>query len=450
MEESGMAEREIVEDFGDGETSYYDAKTTRSRLGNWIWNTVLSLGKKAVMTGVVISFVPFVLPPLILVAAVCCALSLPFGVVFAIYASTDKLMSKLMPSPPLVVQEYNQTVVLPEEEEEEEEEVKEVAKDEVEMRIDLVRDTKSSDAVTDDELSTVGGGHVSLLEEKKIRNDYDGGDDDGQNIKAEALEVQIDKATENIECVEKVADREEEEDQSSRDKIEKATVAVTEDKDKKDLKKETSSSKEIEKLPGKRKKTSKRHGKLGGEEKGIVVVPEEITETEVVQETNDKERCLELNVGNADNLSADLKKILDTRRVEDVGDSTGVLAGNEGGIDKVEHHAVTIYSDPGRNFDDESKVLAGDGKLKHDEKIHNVKEEKVAGDSDEVMLFDEEMIWKKIEAIRVVVGYKAPRSSSYLEELIALYLFTGIEPPLADSVEFNNSLSLLLSVIGLK
>ncbi|KAL6581661.1 hypothetical protein OROMI_007584 [Orobanche minor] len=446
MEESGMAEREIVEDFGDGETSYYDAKTTRSRLGNWIWNTVLSLGKKAVMTGVVISFVPFVLPPLILVAAVCCALSLPFGVVFAIYASTDKLMSKLMPSPPLAVQEYNQTVVLPEEEEEE----REVAKDEVEMRIELVGDTKSSDAMTDDELSTVGGGQVSLLEEKKIRNDHDGGDDDGQNIKDGAWEVQIDKSKENIGCVEEVADWEEEEDQSSRDKIEKATVAATESKDMKDSKKETSISKEIEKLPGKRKKTSKKHGKLSGEEKGIVVVPKEITDTEVVQETNDKERCLELNVGNADNLSADLKKILDTRRVEDVGDSTGVLAGNGGGIDKVEHHAVTIYSDPGRNFDDESKVLAGDGKLKHDEKIHNVKEEKVAGDSDEVMLFDEEMIWKKIEAIRVVVGYKAPRSSSYLEELIALYLFTGIEPPPADSVEFKNSLSLLLSVIGLK
>ncbi|KAL6527046.1 hypothetical protein OROGR_016136 [Orobanche gracilis] len=120
------------------------------------------------------------------------------------------------------------------------------------------------------------------------------------------------------------------------------------------------------------------------------------------------------------------------------GGSTGVLAGNEGGIDKVEHQAVTIYSDPGRNYNDESKVLAGDNKLKHDEKIHNVKEEKIA----DVMLFDEEMIWKKMEAIRVVVGYKAPRSSSYLEELKALYLFTGIEPPPSDSSEFDNSSAL--------
>ncbi|KAL6503999.1 hypothetical protein OROGR_025922 [Orobanche gracilis] len=448
MEENGMEKREFVEDFGEGESSYYDDKTTRSRLGNWIWNTVLSLGKKAVMTGVVISLAPLVLPPLILVSVLCCALSLPFGVVFAIYASTDKLMSKLMPSPPLVVQEYNQTFVLPEYEEEEEE--REVGKDEVEMRIELVGDTKTSDAVTDDELSTVGGGHVSLLEEKKIRNDNDGGDDDGQNIKDGASEVQIDKAMGNIECVEKVADREEEEEQSSRDKIEKATVAATKDKDMKDSKKETSSSKEIEKLPGKRKKTSKKHGKLGVQEK-VVVVPQKITYAEVVKETNDKERSLELNVGNAD-----LKKMLDTRRVEDVGDSTGVLAGNGGGIDKVEHHAAMIYNNPGRNYDDESKVLAGDGKLKHDEKIHDVKEQKVAGavdggeHSDEVTLFDEEMIWKKMEAIRVVIGYKAPRSSSYFEELKALYLFTGIEPPPSDSVEFNNSLSLLMSVIGLK
>ncbi|KAL6527045.1 hypothetical protein OROGR_016135 [Orobanche gracilis] len=303
MEENGMSERKIVEysalpeDFGEGETSYYDEKTTRSRLGNWIWNTVMSLGKKAVMTGVVISFVPLVLPSLILVSAVGGALSLPFVVVFASYACTDKLMSKLMPSPPLVVQEYNQTVVLTEEEEEK----REAAKDEVEMRIEVVRDTKSSDAVTDDELSTAGGRHGCLLEEKKIMNDRDGGDDDGQNIKDGALEVQIGKATENIECVEKVANR--------------RRISPHGIKSKRQLRLRPRTR--TRKIKTRRRKRA-RHGKLGGEEKGIVV-PKEITHTEVVQETNGKERCLELNVGNADELSADLKKMLDTRRFEDVG-----------------------------------------------------------------------------------------------------------------------------------
>lgn len=67
---------------------------------------------------------------------------------------------------------------------------------------------------------------------------------------------------------------------------------------------------------------------------------------------------------------------------------------------------------------------------------------------------DDEKIWKKINAIRVIVGFKAPRRSSYIEEVKALYLFTGIEPPptatVATSSELDAKLSFLMSVIGLK
>lgn len=67
----------------------------------------------------------------------------------------------------------------------------------------------------------------------------------------------------------------------------------------------------------------------------------------------------------------------------------------------------------------------------------------------------DEDIWKKIDAIRVIVGFNAPRRVSYVEELKALYLFTGIEPPSSsmdssDTLQFSNKLNFLMSVIGLK
>ncbi|XP_057788812.1 uncharacterized protein LOC131005763 isoform X2 [Salvia miltiorrhiza] len=62
-------------------------------------------------------------------------------------------------------------------------------------------------------------------------------------------------------------------------------------------------------------------------------------------------------------------------------------------------------------------------------------------------LISEEKIWEKIDAIRVIVGFKAPRRSTYLEELKALYLFTGIDPPTSQD---QSHLTFLMSVIGLK
>lgn len=72
------------------------------------------------------------------------------------------------------------------------------------------------------------------------------------------------------------------------------------------------------------------------------------------------------------------------------------------------------------------------------------------------MGLQDEKIWKKINAIRVIVGFKAPRRSSYLEEVKALYLFTGIEPPptptptVSAAADLDSKLSFLMSVIGLK
>ncbi|KAG6402371.1 hypothetical protein SASPL_139249 [Salvia splendens] len=64
-------------------------------------------------------------------------------------------------------------------------------------------------------------------------------------------------------------------------------------------------------------------------------------------------------------------------------------------------------------------------------------------------VISEDKIWEKIDAIRVIVGFKAPKRSSYVEEVKALYLFTGIEPPTQDQSHLTH-LNFLMSVIGVK
>ncbi|XP_019052102.1 PREDICTED: uncharacterized protein LOC104590675 isoform X2 [Nelumbo nucifera] len=71
------------------------------------------------------------------------------------------------------------------------------------------------------------------------------------------------------------------------------------------------------------------------------------------------------------------------------------------------------------------------------------------------VLCNEEKIWKQIYAIRKIVGYKEPLYPSCTEELKALYVFTGVEPPASfkessDLVEVNDKLQFLMSIVGVK
>lgn len=68
---------------------------------------------------------------------------------------------------------------------------------------------------------------------------------------------------------------------------------------------------------------------------------------------------------------------------------------------------------------------------------------------------EDEKIWRQIDLIRAIVGFKTPRHPSYFEELKELYAFTGIEWPSlvkdpSELTEFNNKLHFLMSVIGVK
>ncbi|KAL8170834.1 hypothetical protein V2J09_022638 [Rumex salicifolius] len=67
-------------------------------------------------------------------------------------------------------------------------------------------------------------------------------------------------------------------------------------------------------------------------------------------------------------------------------------------------------------------------------------------------LNNEVSIWKQINALRTIVGYEAPPHASCVEELKALYMFTGVEPPalFSECVDVYDKLLFLMTVVGVK
>lgn len=70
-------------------------------------------------------------------------------------------------------------------------------------------------------------------------------------------------------------------------------------------------------------------------------------------------------------------------------------------------------------------------------------------------LYSEEQMWHQIAALRIILGYKATLSSSISEELRALYILTGLEPPdpfkdTTDLVDLSHKLLFLKVVIGVE
>ncbi|EYU39696.1 hypothetical protein MIMGU_mgv1a003144mg [Erythranthe guttata] len=223
-----------------------------------------------------------------------------------------------------------------------------------------------------------------------------------------------------------------------------ATVRVT-DKDEKRRKGKRGKKKTLAaafKLPekGKEPEVDNRHEKLSGEDdKGVVVEKNKknvCPKVVVKEESRDdkkqvgEEKCVVLEGENLDVKQVSLEKENEPVKLNETSDVTN------GGT--ISYKSATV-------------VVATETAEGNSVKI-------ASGDSVEGMR-DEEEIWKKIDAIRVIVGFKAPRRASYFEELKAMYIFTGIEPPSdltmdhssSDSgADFRNKLRFLMSVIGLK
>lgn len=65
---------------------------------SWIWSKAISVGKKVLTAGVVVSSAPLFVPPLIVASTIAFFSSVPFCLFLANYACTQKLMSSLLPA----------------------------------------------------------------------------------------------------------------------------------------------------------------------------------------------------------------------------------------------------------------------------------------------------------------------------------------------------------------
>ncbi|XP_010551107.1 PREDICTED: uncharacterized protein LOC104821804 [Tarenaya hassleriana] len=82
----------------DWKNEEYPSEEGGGKMG-WIWSNGMSLGKKFLTAGVVVSSAPFVVPPLVIVSMFAMISSVPYCLFLASYACTQKLMNALLPSP---------------------------------------------------------------------------------------------------------------------------------------------------------------------------------------------------------------------------------------------------------------------------------------------------------------------------------------------------------------
>lgn len=70
----------------DWDIEEYSSEVDNSKV-SWLWNKGVAIGRKVLVTGMVISSASIVLPPLVVVSALGIAVSVPYGLFFASYAS---------------------------------------------------------------------------------------------------------------------------------------------------------------------------------------------------------------------------------------------------------------------------------------------------------------------------------------------------------------------------
>ncbi|XP_027088214.2 uncharacterized protein [Coffea arabica] len=507
---------------------------------SWILSKGLQLGKTILITGVVISSAPVVLPPLVVVSAVGFAVSVPAGVVVASYACTEKLMNKFLPMPASSPELEIETGLLDKAEKEEsefggeflpEEELEKQIADpkEVEMRTEFGEDGKKEQHVEV---------HEELREEKLYKDEsfkekgyeedvgeYLEGEDErslgGQDVKIEGVE-KMDKEplieeqkdekpsaeTKRVVVV-TVPEKKNADDVTKTDEVViiargtrseiKSVEMVTRNDEDKALRQGTTGLLEkicdkgdIGESVKKNKKKNKHHGKkshgVGGKKehnhgKTTIEMNEKFNKqfSEKGEKTiADANRgCAEATGEGSSTEKVDVddrSSGLASHRL--IGDQGTLANGNRAAesckTEEVELKpgAVTQGSRVDSNVSDEKEVNAIESNTETRETAEKgAKEKNLDFVENQLQVFPkskeeapissneisarEGKMWEQINAMRMIVGYKAAPQSSCMEELKALYIFTGVEPPSSfdkpcDLREAEDKLHFLMSIVGVK
>ncbi|KAL4609756.1 hypothetical protein ACB092_08G004400 [Castanea dentata] len=211
---------------------------------SWLLSNALRLGKKVLITGIVVSSTTLVIPPLLAISAIGFVVSIPSGLLLASYACSERLMTKLLPGPALPSHLLDFGLASDDEEveeehegcegdigmEKEEEEKMEKTKRGIEMRIELgLREGE----VTKGNNFGVKKDEQGLIEDVDDILEENGYDEDGGECLDEEEETPLEKMIKAKHLGPREDEKEEpvieENDEQPVDGAEKGLVVVIED-----------------------------------------------------------------------------------------------------------------------------------------------------------------------------------------------------------------------------
>ncbi|CAN1162534.1 hypothetical protein LINPERHAP2_LOCUS24549 [Linum perenne] len=407
MEHSGVEEYYLERNrSGSGP---YDESACSGKEG-WILEKGLTLGKRLLITGFVVSSAPVVVPPFLVISAIGFACSIPYGLFLATYSFNEILMPKLFPLP---------TLPLPQEEDE----FVDVYDDDQDKYQTWSREGESILETADDGLLVKENGHE-------------------EDVGGYRDELFIRDENDELETIEE--EKEEPEDKG----LEVCAVSVI-----------------IEEGDGVSGGSSRRSSILGP-------AMEPIEEMSVVVEVFEDGDSSDDNEEFAKETTGLLESIRDEGlAVDGYNDEAGL---EEAPLKDEKNISVPIHSheaqvsrdamtDASYAAQQQENGTAGSSEAAI---LQSAQGSEVGGDtkqnganvaaSTEVWnkeQEEEEKIWEQINALRAIVGYKGSRQTSFMEELKALYVFTGVATSFTDPcdvVEVNGKLRNLKLIVGVK
>nr|GMC70780.1 ABC transporter F family member 4-like isoform X1 [Ipomoea batatas] len=418
--EGGEVEYWRIDEQSGLEEEEEDGKGIVSKTTRWALKAGLRLGKKVVITGIAVSSAPLVLPPLITICVVGFIVLVPVGVVLGSYACTEKLMSKLLPIPLL---EYDSQALRDGNHQVEEEFGEEL----------YGRVYEGEFALIQEEMKMEGEQRIELVRDNEEEESEYG----------EILDVNID---ENLE---------DEEGYGEGEHQEKNEISIDEDLEE-GYEEDIEVNLETDDEPG-RKEEELNYSEFGGLD--LEATSAGTTENHKLgtDEADENFEHISLtllgNVGSS-SMNEDVEHLEKTREFEEeedkVDNENPVFIGTEA---KVEITTVAVVKETQLAPETENKQ--GNGENSNASEQVSAPEHNKINSNEGAGAPSSEKIWEQISAIRGILGYTAAPQSSTVDELKALFILTGVEPPSpfedpSDLADVDEKLRLLMSIVGAK
>ncbi|KAK7269084.1 hypothetical protein RIF29_21800 [Crotalaria pallida] len=424
------------------------------------WNSNnFTLGKKILVAGFIASSAPIVVPPLVVASAIGLAVSMPYAFLYATHACTQNLMSKLLPTTP-TTHINNNTIYDDDIVKHKEQQGNDTEYFKTPFEVAIVAFEECDDKeIGQEELQRETKG---LLE--KIRDEGRGGEEyKVDNVNINDSQNSLNEAEASQSQVIKIRDEDEYRvDNINDSQNHMAEAEASEFLDGKSFQHETSKAEsdgdllrmeECNVLAA--EVTNEKidmHMIVEQEPKplldGSIIIEERKFDNDVPDFANQESQLHEYNEI-MDSSDADARGIADESKFDEKIVDLEVYSYS---IDLHEESSNNVMID--RHTDHmEVLVSTAENKFKPSECSSG---EDIMCSSHQIVFNDEESIWKQIQVIRKIIGCEGATQATCVDELKALYIFTGVEPPTflkensCDPAEINEKLHFLMSIVGIK